>query len=127
MTTPEDVRGFWFGEATPVQWFAKDDGFDVALRSRFGALHDEAAAGGLGDWATTADGRMALVLVLDQMSRNLYRGAPRAFAQDGRAREVARRGLALGDPAFAPPQSSEERRVGKGCVRTCGSRGAAYS
>ena len=96
MTTPEDVLDFWFGEATPVQWFAKDDGFDVALRSRFGALHDEAAAGGLGDWEATADGRMALILVLDQMSRNLYRGDAHAYATDPLARHYATRAVGLG-------------------------------
>lgn len=104
MATPDDVLGFWFGECTPAQWFAKDDGFDATLRARFGALHEEAAAGGLGDWEGTADGRMALLLLLDQMSRNLYRGDPRAFAQDARARDVARRAIAAGDHVFAPPQ-----------------------
>lgn len=104
MTTPAEVLGFWFGECTPQQWFDKDDGFDAALRDRFGELHGEAAAGGLGGWEATADGRLALVLVLDQMSRNLFRGDPRAFAQDPRAREVARRAIAAGDHLFAPPQ-----------------------
>lgn len=104
MATLEDVLGFWFREADPKQWFIKDDGFDATLRSRFGALHAEAAAGGLADWEATADGRMALILVLDQMSRNLFRGDPRAFAQDARARAVARRAIAAGDHVFAPPE-----------------------
>lgn len=104
MTTPDDVLGFWFRDCTPAQWFAKDDGFDAALLTRFGALHAEAAAGGLGAWEASADGRMALILVLDQMSRNLWRSDPRAFAQDARARAVARRAIAAGDHVFAPPQ-----------------------
>ncbi len=104
MATPEEVLGFWFREADPKHWFAKDDGFDATLRDRFGAVHAEAAAGGLGDWEATADGRMALILVLDQMSRNLYRNDSRAFAQDARARDVARRAIAAGDHAFAPPE-----------------------
>ena len=102
MPTPDDVLAFWFGECTPEQWFAKDDGFDTALRERFGTLHAEAAGGGLGEWEESADGRMALILVLDQMSRNLHRGDPRAFAQDARARDVARRAIAAGDHVFAP-------------------------
>lgn len=102
MTIPDDVLGFWFGESTPEQWFAKDDGFDAALRDRFGAAHDEASAGGLADWEASADGRMALILVLDQLSRNLYRGDGRAFAQDERARAVAHRAIAAGDHVFAP-------------------------
>lgn len=101
MTTPEDVLGFWFGECTAEQWFAKDDGFDAALRDRFGTVHAEAAADGLADWEATADGRLALILVLDQMSRNLYRGDRRAFAQDERARNIARKAVAAGDHVFA--------------------------
>lgn len=101
MTTPDDVLGFWFEECTPEQWFKKDDAFDAALRDRFGTAHAEAAAGGFAGWEATADGRMALILVLDQMSRNLYRGDPRAFAQDGRALALARRAVAAGDHVFA--------------------------
>ncbi|MEQ8395250.1 DUF924 family protein [Thalassobaculum sp.] len=100
MAAPEDVLAFWFGECTPQQWFEKNDAFDATLRERFGALHSEAAAGGLADWETSADGRLALLLVLDQMSRNLYRGDPRAFAQDARARDLARRAIAAGDHVF---------------------------
>jgi len=102
MATPQDVLGFWFRETDPRLWFLKDDGFDATLRDRFGALHAEAAGGGLTDWEATADGRMALILVLDQMSRNLFRGDGRAFAQDERALAVARRAIAAGDHVFAP-------------------------
>jgi uncharacterized protein (DUF924 family) len=101
MASSDDVLGFWFGECDPALWFARDDGFDATLRDRFGALHAEAAAGGLAAWEDNADGRMALILVLDQMSRNLHRGDGRAFAQDARARAVARRAIAAGDPVFA--------------------------
>lgn len=104
MATPDDVLDFWFRECTPEQWFTKDDDFDAALRRRFGTLHAEAAAGGLADWEATADGRMALILVLDQMSRNLHRGDARAFAQDAHARAVARQALAAGDHVFAPSE-----------------------
>lgn len=100
MTTPDEVLEFWFETCTPDQWFKKDDAFDAVLHERFGALHTEAAAGGLADWENSADGRMALVLVLDQFSRNLHRGAPQAFAQDGRAQAVARRAIAAGDHVF---------------------------
>ena len=102
MVTPTDVLVFWFDQSTPEQWFARDDDFDALLRDRLGALHAEAAAGGLAAWEETADGRLALLLLLDQMSRNLHRGDPRAFAQDARARAVARRAIAAGDHVFAP-------------------------
>jgi uncharacterized protein (DUF924 family) len=101
LTLPEDVLAFWFSECTPQQWFEKNDAFDATLRTRFGAVHAEASAGGLTGWEATADGRLALLLVLDQMSRNLYRGDPRAFAQDARARDIARRAIAAGDHVFA--------------------------
>ena len=102
MASPHDVLAFWFDETAPNLWFEKNDAFDATLRARFGDRHAEAAAGCLVDWEETADGRLALLLLLDQMSRNLYRGDPRAFAQDARARAVARRAVAAGDHVFAP-------------------------
>jgi uncharacterized protein (DUF924 family) len=91
----DDVIAFWFGsdpdptEAMMRRWFRRDDAFDAQIRERFGALHAEAAAGGLHDWLATSRGTLALVLVLDQFSRNLYRDDPRAFANDGRALAIA--------------------------------------
>ena len=102
MAKPSDVLAFWFDECAPEQWFRKDDTFDALLRDRFGALHAEAAGGGLAAWEESADGRLALLLLLDQMSRNIHRDYPRAFAQDDRARAVARRAIAAGDHVFAP-------------------------
>jgi uncharacterized protein (DUF924 family) len=79
------VLEFWFG-APPIasrpEWFRKDPAFDEAIRSRFGALVDDAIAGRLG-WA--AEHRLAEILLLDQFPRNLFRGQARAFAGDARA------------------------------------------
>jgi len=96
----QQVLTFWFRENGREQWFAKSDSFDDAIRSRFGPLLDRAAAGGCDDWTGTRDGRLALTLVLDQFSRNLFRDDPRAFAQDPAARDVARLSVALGDQVF---------------------------
>jgi len=86
------VLDFWFlpesdpghGLARP-QWFRKDADFDGEIRARFGALHGVAASGGLEDWAEEPHSMLALLVVLDQFSRNLYRDDSRAFAQDARA------------------------------------------
>jgi len=96
MSEIADVLTFWYEECTPEDWFKKDAAFDAALRERFGALHDRAAAGACDSWADSADGALALVLVLDQFSRNLYRDDPRAFAQDEKALGVARSAIAAG-------------------------------
>ena len=94
---PAEVLEFWFGapgsavhgRARP-EWFRKDPAFDEAIRARFGALHAEAAAGGLAAWEAGADSALALVIVLDQFSRNLFRNDARAFAQDARALALAK-------------------------------------
>jgi uncharacterized protein (DUF924 family) len=99
---PADVVGFWRA-AGPDKWFRKDETFDAELRDRFGALHSAAAAGEKDHWADTPEGTLALVLVLDQFSRNMLRGSPRAFAQDAKAREVARAALAAGFDRMVDP------------------------
>ena len=95
---------FW-REAGPEKWFSKDTAFDRTIEQRFGALHAEAAAGKKDAWATTPEGALALLLLLDQFSRNLFRGSPKTYAQDAKAREIADDALAAGfdqrvDPAF---------------------------
>jgi len=104
--TIEAVLGFWFGECDADDWFKKSDAFDATLRTRFAATHDAACAGALDAWVESRAGRLALILVLDQMSRNLHRGDPRAFAQDAKARAIARRALALGDHVFSTPEQA---------------------
>jgi uncharacterized protein (DUF924 family) len=104
--TPADIVAFW-REAGPDQWFMLDDAFDRVVRSRFLAVHEAAAAGQLADWEETHEGALALVLLLDQFPRNMFRGQARAFATDAMARVVADRALASGydqttDPAMRP-------------------------
>ncbi len=83
-----EVVAFW-REAGPARWFAKSDTFDETLRARFGARVDEARTGALDGWATVPEGALALILLLDQMPRNLFRGTPRMFAADPAARAQA--------------------------------------
>ncbi len=100
----QDVLRFWFDESTPAQWFQKDDAFDADIRGRFGALLRGAAEGELARWRTSADGRLAEVIVLDQFSRNVLRGQPAAFAQDGMALVLAQEAIAQGLDAALPPE-----------------------
>lgn len=95
MTTAAEVLRFWFDEHA-ADWFVKNPAFDAAIRERFLPLYEKAAAGHLADWAGSPRGALALVIVLDQFPRNLFRGEARAFATDPMAREIARRMLARG-------------------------------
>ena len=73
------VVDFW-REAGPALWFAKDDAFDRRFRDCFLPLHEAAARGDLSDWLATADGALALMVLLDQFPRNAFRGTPRMYA-----------------------------------------------
>jgi uncharacterized protein (DUF924 family) len=84
-----DVLRFWFDEH-PKDWFVKNPAFDAELRGRFLSLHEDAAAGRLAHWADAPRTCLALIILLDQFPRNLFRGEARAFASDGQARAAAR-------------------------------------
>jgi uncharacterized protein (DUF924 family) len=94
-TTPAEIVTFW-REAGPDKWFADDQAFDLSVRSRFFAAHEAAARGVLAAWEDSAEGALALVLLLDQFPRNMFRGEARAFATDATACAVADRALARG-------------------------------
>ncbi|MFM9862389.1 MAG: DUF924 family protein [Micropepsaceae bacterium] len=103
MTEAQDVLDFWFlaedhagHNARRDVWFKKDDAFDAAIRSRFGALIERALNGALTPWTATADGTLATIIVLDQFTRNVFRNTPRAFAGDAQALSLARRLVAEG-------------------------------
>jgi uncharacterized protein (DUF924 family) len=83
------VHAFWFGEANK-RWFSKDSDFDALVKKRFGGLVERALAGKLDTWSSDPKGALALVVLLDQMTRNIYRGTPKAFAGDARALQVAK-------------------------------------
>lgn len=105
-TNFREVLEFWFGEEPGKprgEWFRKDAAFDAAIRRRFGALHGRAAQRGLDAWRASPEPMLALIVVLDQFSRNLHRGEARAFAQDPYARECAGEALARGDDARLLP------------------------
>jgi uncharacterized protein (DUF924 family) len=102
---PGDVLAFWC-EAGAERWYKRDAGFDASVRDRFLKLWQEAAAGRLSSWEASDDGPLALVIVLDQFPRNMFRGAAKAFSSDALAREVASRALARGiDSRIGEPLS----------------------
>ena len=103
--SPDEILDFWFADALDSieaaerrvgVWFASDEAFDREVRERFGALPDLAHAGGLDGWRGDPRSALALVIVLDQLPRNLHRGSSRSFRCDDRALEVAREAVAAG-------------------------------
>lgn len=87
--TPIDILGFW-RNAGPAKWFKKNPRFDDAIRLKFEPVHHLAACGEYDDWALTPDGALALMILLDQFPRNLYRDSAHAYATDPKARSIAR-------------------------------------
>ena len=99
--SPAAVVAFW-REAGPDRWFTKDAAFDEDIRRRFLDVHEQAAAGKLTRWEQSAEGALALLILLDQFPRNMFRGDARAFATDPLARAIAAGALIRGFDAQAP-------------------------
>jgi len=110
MTDVQDftpVLSFWFQQTAPTQWWTVDPVFDQTIVERFTGVHRAAVRGELGHWRTEPAGRLAEVIVLDQFSRNLYRGAALAFAADSMALVLSQEAIAGGhDQALTPVQRS---------------------
>ena len=96
MATPADILRFWFQEIEPVQQFKKDPVFDALIRERFGATVEDAATGKLDHWEGEPGSGLALVILLDQFPRNLFRGCPRSYATDAKVLAIAKRMIASG-------------------------------
>ncbi len=101
-----EILEFWFKEITPAQWWKVDAAFDKLIADRFGDIHTQAIQAELFAWRTTPQGRLAEVIVLDQFSRNIYRGTRRAFEADNLALALAQEAVAI-EADIALPQ--EER------------------
>jgi uncharacterized protein (DUF924 family) len=98
-----EVLQFWFEEVQPSQWWAKDDVFDQLIIGRFSALHNKATRCELFAWRADAEGRLAEILVLDQFSRNMFRGSPQAFAYDSLALALAQEAISVQADQALPP------------------------
>jgi uncharacterized protein (DUF924 family) len=134
ITTPQAVVTFWT-DSGPDKWFTRSDEFDRDIRERFLTTHEAAAAGTLSDWENTADGALALLILLDQFPRNMFRGDARAFATDPVARGIAARAIGKGfDQAvpknlrnffYLPFEHSENLADQEKCVALCRAGGNA--
>ncbi|MBB3938003.1 DUF924 family protein [Aureimonas phyllosphaerae] len=93
---PQTIVDFW-RDLGPERWFVKDDELDETITHRFGDVYERAALGDLDDWAEEPNGALALVILLDQFPRNMFRGRPEAFATDEKALRIAKAALARGD------------------------------
>jgi uncharacterized protein (DUF924 family) len=92
---PDDILAFWRG-AGSERWYTKDAAFDTEVRRQFLGLWQKAAAGELSSWETSDDGALALVIILDQFPRNMFRDDAKAFSTDPQALEVATHAVARG-------------------------------
>ena len=101
IATAHDVVTFW-REAGPKRWFEKDTAFDKEISRRFLATHEAAAAGTLRHWENGAEGALALLILLDQFPRNMFRNSARAFATDPLARAIAAGALVKGFDSVFP-------------------------
>jgi uncharacterized protein (DUF924 family) len=95
LAEPHDVLAFWRALG-PDKWFEKDAALDAEIRTRFLSTYEAAVAGDLAAWATTPEGTLALIVVLDQFPRNMFRGDARTYAADPQARALAEAALARG-------------------------------
>ncbi len=136
--SPEAILDFWFGDslrdpaaarARAAVWFQASADFDREIAERFGGGIERAAAGELDAWCDAARSALALVLLLDQFPRNVYRGTPLAFASDARAQEVALAAIAAGFDAeleplaasffYLPLEHAEDLGLQELCVELC--------
>lgn len=103
--TPEHVLRFWFSELRPEQWWRPDPQVDRMIRERFAELHEQLAESVSESWLSSPRSRLAAVIVLDQFSRNLYRGDGRAYANDADALALAQESIDAGeDQALSPDE-----------------------
>lgn len=135
MVDPEEVLAFWFGEiddrgVAPQEqakkWFSKNSEFDADVKKRFASTHEAISDGKCEAWLDTPRGRLAYVIVLDQLSRNMFRGTADMFASDARALRAALDGIDRGDDKklagdqrtflYMPLMHSEDWLVQDRCV-----------
>jgi len=131
----QDVLKFWFEQTRPDQWFEKDPTFDATVRDRFLGLHKALVFRDNNSLLADAQTALAAVIVLDQMSRNMFRGTPRAFASDEQALWLADAAIARGFDAglskdqrmflYLPFEHAEDRRSRARCVELMASLGDA--
>ena len=108
MIEAKAVLNFWFNDTTPSQWFAKDPAFDALVRQRFLDLTRKAIAGELGPWSETPQSGLALLLLLDQFPRQLWRESAKAFAGDPQALALSLKAVERGWLEAEPEQARRQ-------------------
>ncbi len=108
MSQITEIIEFWFAPGMAEKWFEQDSDLDGQVRERLGGLHEKAAAGELDDWRRTPEGCVALLVLLDQVPRNIFRNEPRTYATDEMARAVT--GHAL-DQCFDQELTQNQRGI----------------
>jgi len=105
LASQESIISFWEG-AGPEKWFSRDDAFDAEIRDRFMATYEAAVAGDLADWEESAPGALALLILLDQFPRNMFRGSRKVYETDALSLTIAEQAIEAGfHNAFKPPMS----------------------
>jgi uncharacterized protein (DUF924 family) len=105
LASQEDIISFW-ETAGPEKWFSKDEAFDAQIRERFLATYEAAVAGDLADWDESPTGALALLILLDQFPRNMFRGTKKIYATDPMALTIAEKAIEADfHKAFKPPMS----------------------
>lgn len=99
----KDILNFWFVETKAPQWFQVNAEFDQEIIARFSEAYDMAAKGEFEAWQNSADGALALCILLDQMPRNMFRGTPKAFETDKRALVIAKYAISKGFDQILSP------------------------
>ena len=135
LPAPAEIIAFW-RDAGPDKWYARNDAFDAAIRGRFMPAHEAAARGELWGWEETPEGALALLILLDQFPRNLFRGSAHAFATDAPALCVADRAIARGFDTtmdgplrqffYLPLMHAEDVRAQQRCVEAFEQLGAGF-
>jgi uncharacterized protein (DUF924 family) len=128
IATPKQIVSFW-QKAGPKRWFKKDPAFDQEIHEEFLVTHQAAAIGKLGAWEAEPEGALALILLLDQFPRNMFRGTERAFANDAQALVIAGRAIKKGFDKkvpstlrsffYLPYEHSEKLADQEKCLRLC--------
>ncbi len=133
-----DILDFWFDTQNQLLWFEKSESLDAAIRERFAHTCEQAATGVLDHWQQTPEGALALIILLDQFPRNLYRDCARTFATDGNALAIAKTVVAKGLDyklasmlfrkfIYMPYMHSEDLEVQEAGIRLFEKSGDTYS
>lgn len=96
MISPKDILDFWFAEAMRSKWFASTPQLDASIKEQFEPVWEAAVNGELDDWLSSADGCLALTIILDQLPLNMFRGTTMSFSSEAKSRDVARHAIDQG-------------------------------